>query len=359
MKRALFLCAALAASAAWAHKPSDSYLRLQASGESVHGRWDLALRDAHAAIDLDSNRDGQLTWAEVKAQRSRLYAWALAGLKLEGCALTGKDTLQAVRHSDGEYAVLEFTAACPAPVTKLPATYSLLFDVDAQHRGLVRLVGQDGWLAFSKGDAQRTLEWKPASRSEQLGIALREGVRHIAEGIDHLCFLFALLFASVLRRKGQSWEPVELKPALTETLKVVTSFTVAHSITLGLSAFGVVSPEPKWVELAIAFSVAVAALNNLFPLLPEGRWSLAFGLGLLHGFGLVSALRDLGEAGGQLWVSVLGFNLGVELGQLILVVLFVPLAWAIRRTAFYRLAVVQLGSVIIFGLALYWMWDRV
>src|SRR5207302_1004966 len=99
-------------------------------------------------------------------------------------------------------------------------------------------------------------------------------------------FLFALLLPSVLRRRPGHWESVpQLRPALLEVLKVVTSFTLAHSLTLGLAAFDVVRPEPKWVEVAIAASVGLAALNNLWTLLPDGRWSLAFGLGLLHGFG--------------------------------------------------------------------------
>jgi len=136
---------------------------------------------------------------------------------------------------------------------------------------------------------------------------------------------------------------------------VVTSFTVAHSLTLGLAAFGVVAPEPKWVEVAIAISVVLAAANNLAPVLPEGRWVLAFGLGLLHGFGFVSALADLG--GTRLWLSVLGFNLGVEVGQAAIVALFIPLAFALRRTAAYGV-LLRAGSLGIFCLAVFWTWQR-
>jgi len=144
-----------------------------------------------------------------------------------------------------------------------------------------------------------------------------------------------------------------------EVTQVVTAFTVAHSITLGLSAFGVLAPNPSYVEVAIAVSVVLAALNTVFPVVTEGRWTLAFGLGLLHGFGFVSALADLGASGGQLWASVLGFNLGVEAGQLAIVACFVPLAFLVRTTRWYPRALVPVGGVALVLLASWWTVERV
>jgi HupE / UreJ protein len=139
----------------------------------------------------------------------------------------------------------------------------------------------------------------------------------------------------------------------------VTAFTVAHSLTLGLAAFGVVTPNAQWVEVAIALSVALAAFNNLVPFVPDTRWSLAFSLGLMHGFGFVSAIQDLGADGPSLWLSVLGFNLGVEAGQLGIVALFVPLAWSLRKQAFYARLLMPLGSALILGIALFWTSQRI
>ena len=240
-------------------------------------------------------------------------------------------------------------------------SYSLLYDVDAQHRGLVRLAGAgESWVGFSTDARSRLIAFAEVPASTQAWEAFTQGVSHIASGTDHLCFLFALLLPSVLRRRAQQWESVEkLRPALLEVLKVVTSFTLAHSVTLGLAAFDIVHPEPKWVEVAIAASVGLAALNNLLPLLPEGRWSLAFGLGLLHGFGFVGALQDLGAAGARLWISVVGFNLGVEAGQGVIVALFVPLAFAMRRTWLYRIGFFQLGSTAILCAAAWWVSQRI
>ena len=178
-------------------------------------------------------------------------------------------------------------------------------------------------------------------------------------GWDHLCFLFALLLPSVLRRAGTDWVPRPgFRATLLDVTKVVTAFTLAHSITLGLAAFGLVTPNAKWVEVAIALSVALAAFNNLVPFVPDTRWSLAFSLGLMHGFGFVSAIRDLGADGPSLALSVFGFNVGVEAGQLGIVAVFVPLAWLMRARPAYRKLVLPLGSALILGVALFWTAQR-
>ncbi len=354
----------LLASQAWAHKASDSYLTLTPRGSEVSARWDIALKDLDGELDLDADGDGQIRWREVLERQSGLVEYALSHLQLSqaGAPCTPRSpSLRLTRHSDGVYAVLDFLIACAFEVKEVTLDYGLLFEVDAQHRGLVRLAGAgDSWVAFSAAERSRRLTFAEVSRAQQLWESFTSGVHHIAIGSDHLAFLFALLLPSVLRRRSGQWESVErLRPALLEVLKVVSSFTVAHSITLGLGAFDVVRPEPKWVEVAIAASVGLAALNNLWVLLPEGRWSLAFGLGLLHGFGFVNAMQDLGAGAGGIWASVLGFNLGVEAGQAVIVMLFVPLAFALRNTRVYRLGLFQSGSVGILCVAVWWLGQRI
>jgi len=305
----------LISSAALAHKGSDGYWVLSAEGPMLRGQLDLSLRDLDAAHGLDPNGDGAVTWRELSSRDAALQAWARAGLAIsQGTQLCSLElgALAVIRHSDGAYATWPSTVHCPSDVTSVSASYRLLFDVDAQHRGLLRAGGGE-WVAFSEGQTTRTLDVTPPPRSRQLGTAFLEGLHHISIGWDHLCFLFALLLPSVLRRDGRTWVAKEtLRGTLVEVTQVVTAFTLAHSITLALAAFGVLAPNPAFVEVAIAVSVVLAALNTVFPVVTEGRWTLAFGLGLLHGFGFVSALADLGASGGALWASVLGFNRGVE-----------------------------------------------
>ena len=350
---------------AFAHKGSDAYWALRASGSAVSGNIDVALRDLEVLVGLDADGNGSITWGEVKAKEAALRTALIGAMTITQGATPCPLELGAFRvihHSDGMYLSVPTSTRCGAAITTLEVSYALLFDVDAQHRGLLSLSGQTGenWTAFTNNKRTQTVAFTSIGGGEQTGLAFLQGVHHIRVGWDHLCFLFALLLPSVLRRAGASWAPrPAFKPALLDVAKVVTAFTVAHSITLALAAFDVVTPNAKWVEVAIAVSVALAAFNNLVPFVPETRWSLAFSLGLMHGFGFVAAIRDLGAGGPSLWLSVLGFNVGVEAGQLAIVAAFVPVAWLLRGRPAYRAVVLPLGSAVILGVALYWTWQRI
>ena len=140
--------------------------------------------------------------------------------------------------------------------------------------------------------------------------------------------------------------------------KVVTAFTIAHSITLSLAALGVISLPSRWVESAIAASVVLAALNNVYPLVYAGRWAIAFGFGLIHGFGFASVLADLGLPQESLLLALVAFNLGVELGQLVIVGVFLPFAYALRDTRWYRRTIFVGGSVAVIAMASVWLIQR-
>lgn len=362
MRRALFVI--VLSLPALAHKGSDAYWRLAVQGESLEGRLDVAVRDLALLVPLDVDGNGEVTFGELKSrdeEARRVVAQRLS-VSLGGAECTLElGGVQVVEHSDGAYATWPLRGACGREGTTLSVGYRLLFDVDAQHRGLVQVSGATGgeWKAFSSSTRALELDVTPPPLGRQTWVAFTEGLHHISIGWDHLCFLFALLLPSVLRREGSRWVPKEtLKGTLLEVTKVVTAFTVAHSVTLGLSAFGVLAPNAAFVEVAIAVSVVLAALNTLFAFVTEGRWSLAFGLGLLHGFGFVSALADLGASGGQLWASVLGFNLGVEAGQLAIVACFVPVAFLVRKSAWYP-RLVPAGGLGLAIIAAWWTVERI
>ena len=141
-------------------------------------------------------------------------------------------------------------------------------------------------------------------------------------------------------------------------MKIVTAFTLAHSITLSLAALGAIQLPARLVESGIALSVAAAALNNMYPLFHGGRWLVGFGFGLLHGFGFASVLAGPGLPQRQLLLALLGFNTGVETGQLAIVGAFLPLAYASRRSWLYQRFTLRLGSALIATLAGVWMIER-
>jgi hypothetical protein len=198
-----------------------------------------------------------------------------------------------------------------------------------------------------------------AIENPQLLDYLREGVWHIWIGFDHILFLLSLLLPSVLMRSGDHWEPApSLRRSLLEVLKVVTAFTLAHSITLSLAALQVISLPSRWVESTIAASVVFAALNNLKGTIEKRRWVMAFVFGLVHGFGFASVLADLGLPQDALVLALVGFNLGVEVGQMAIVVAFVPIAFGLRTTEFYRRGVITVGSILVAIVAGWWFVQR-
>jgi HupE / UreJ protein len=357
----------LLASSCWAHKPSDSYLTLRGDADGVAVRWDIALRDLDYVLQLDRDGNGELTWGEVRQRSADIGKLAQERLALSSqgnaCPLQPTGPLMLDRHSDGTYAVLSLHARCAQLAGSLEVRYSLLFDVDPSHRGLVQWTpagaSQSQALVFAADSARQELELTAPSAWETLRQYVVEGIWHIWIGFDHILFLLALLLPAVLVRSEGRWTPTSsLGRAGLEVLKVVTAFTLAHSITLSLAVLGLVSLPSRLVESVIAASVVLAALNNLRGTVDRRRWVMAFVFGLVHGFGFASVLADLGLPQGALALALVGFNVGVELGQLAIVAAFLPLAYALRSTGFYRVGVLRFGSLAVALLAGWWFVER-
>jgi len=412
------LAAALLAgvAGAHAHKASDAYLAVQADGADVGARIDIALRDLDRDLDLDADADDRLSWREVRTRWADIAALARADIRLsadgQACAAapaTEDDAPALAEHSDGRYAVLRMHWHCAAPVQRLAIDYRLFARTDPTHRGIARIARTGaatpvpqlavlspgaGWhrfelppLAAPAASEPGGIAPAPVARVEAAAAAVavtvteadnaapssfagfvREGIHHILIGYDHILFLLSLLLPAVWIRSRAvdprtgiahtRWMPsTDLRGALGSVLKVVTAFTVAHSITLALAVFDIVQPPSRWVESVIAASVVLAALNNIRPVISEARWKLTFVFGLVHGFGFAAALKDAGLAQGALAAPLVGFNIGVEVGQLCIVALVLPLAWALRGTRTYRGAFAG-GSLAIATVASLWLVQR-
>lgn len=372
----------LLTSVAHAHKPSDAYLQLGIDGLRVDLQLDIALRDLDRELALDADDDGRLTWSEVRRRAGDVAALADGALHLQAdgrdCAPGRWQPLRIDDHSDGAYAVLARAWTCDAPARQLAVTYRLFADSDPTHRAVVRLRAGEASAAAvlaARPDAQAlprvgddhdlpTDGVGTASSGLAAGAGalsfVRAGIDHILAGADHLLFLAALLLPAVLPRRGEP--PRAARQALGDVLRVVTSFTVAHSLTLALAVFGLVDPPTRWVETLIAASIALAAAANLMRQPPawlaRDRWKLTFAFGLVHGFGFASALRDTGLSGRDLAVPLLGFNLGVESGQLAVVAFALPALWMLRSLPIGSRVALRGGSAAIVVLGLGWCVQR-
>jgi hypothetical protein len=368
--------------AALAHKPSDSYLTLSATssvqptnqqpqGLTVAVRWDIALRDLDYVLQLDRDGNGELTWGETRQREADIIRLASSGLQIKGdnlpCPWAVAAPMALDKHSDGTYAVLSFIATCATQLKVLSVQYNLFFDVDPSHRGLVQWLAptatgvepQAQALVFSIDNATQALALVNGGWWQTLRQYAIDGIWHIWIGYDHILFLLSLLLPAVLIRRNNDWEPAQtLSRSAIETLKVVTAFTLAHSVTLSLAALQIISLPSRLIESVIAASVVLAALNNLRGTVDKLRWVMAFVFGLIHGFGFASVLADLGLPQNALVFALIGFNGGVELGQLAIVAVFLPLAFWLRATPFYRKGVMTGGSLIVALLASWWLIQR-
>jgi hypothetical protein len=364
--RAFAVIVTLWAPSVLAHSLSASYLTVDSSADraEIVGRWEIALADMQSLIDLDSNGNGSITWGETRALSDRIAAAALPGLKLERGAVRCPASLSALmlnERSDGYYVVLDFVAPCSNSRGELAIGESVFFERDRTHRAVLAVhVGNVHEAGILTPDAPA---WTGDTKARGALHALREffleGVWHIWIGYDHLAFLLLLLLPVVLRSEGGAWRSEESgRAVLWSALRIVTAFTVAHSLTLTLAALGILAPPEKPVEIAIAASVAVAGALNLFPAASRLSVGIAFGFGLIHGCGFAGALGELGLERSSVAVPLAGFNLGVEAGQLVIVALVLPLLYVLRLSLAYRRRIVPATSILVGIVALGWLIER-
>jgi hypothetical protein len=367
----------LAPGPAHAHKSSDSYLQIKAAPGALEVRWDIALRDLDIALDLDADGDGKLSWGEVKAAWPRIESYAMARLAIAGCELhtTGRSL---ERRNDGAYAVLHLASGCTLPAQP-SISYSLFADVDPTHRGIVKTEREGQPLVLSVldpthapaqgADASPTAasgaQTRDSAAAVEAGAApsrwqfLREGIRHILTGYDHVLFLLCLLLPAVMRRGPDGWKPVDrLSQAILPVVGIVSAFTIAHSITLALAALKLVSLPSSFIEPAIAVTIMLAALDNIWPIFPVRRIVVTFFFGLIHGFGFASVLSELNLPTADFAWALLQFNVGLEMGQLMVVGVATALLFGLRAWPSYRSVVIRGGSVVALAIAALWFIER-
>ncbi len=341
----------LAAASAFAHDPGLSAAELRLDGKKIAARFTFARNEIAMIVPLDADHDGQIASHELDAARASLESLARESfaMSLDGAALSPATVAVSLAESNAIHFDLGFHASQGSRLV----LRSLLFDKLARgHRQFLSLLAADGNAVSNRmlDATNNSFECDlaalpiPQSRPHAFWGFLALGVEHILLGFDHLAFLFALLIAGGKAR---------------ETVKIITSFTLAHSITLGLATLDVVNIPPGIVEPLIAVSIIYVGLENILRREIKRRWLLTFAFGLVHGFGFASALRELGvETGLQAISPLLSFNLGVETGQIAIAALVLPLVWKLRQQPRFVFHYVPACSILIALAGGYWLIER-
>lgn len=356
-----------------AHTLGQSYLYLKVHDNSVEGRVEARVEDLDKALDLGLG-SGPVTEESLRPHLDVIEEYLEERLAFGVNRDPGPVEFDGFRLYSvkdlGQYLVMEFPAENTGKPETIEVDYRVLMDHDPNHVGM--LVIEEHWkagvfanesevsLILNEGRTRQTLDLDaPDGMLRGFLAFVKLGAEHILEGIDHIFFLAALLLPAALRREDDQWVAVDsFKDALWYVLKVVTLFTVAHSVTLCLAALHIVELPSRLVESLIALSIAVAALDVMIPMIKEKIWIVVFVFGLFHGFGFAGILNDIGLQGNYLVLSLLGFNLGVELGQVAIIAVLFPLIYMLRNSHFYCRYGMQLGSVFLIVVALNWFIER-
>jgi hydrogenase/urease accessory protein HupE len=339
------LAAVMTASIARAHDVGVSFGRYAWQGERVYAAVTFAQRELASSLPRVLGQGGPLAFEE---NRAALGDWMVQHLMVTAAGAACAGSFHGMR-LEGDSVALALSYACPALTGDLRIDARFVGALGRGHRHLASLESASGQRdavataqdpAFSfEADATRG----EAAPARGLWAFLRMGVEHILTGYDHLLFLVGLLLVG--------------RPARA-LVAAITAFTLAHSITLALAALDVWAPAPTIVEPLIALSIAYVGIENWFVTDAKGRWRVTLVFGLVHGFGFAGALRAIAVPRSQVPLALFGFNLGVELGQLAVLAVLLPLVLWARESTVWQRAGMRACTAAVAGAGLVWFFVR-
>jgi hypothetical protein len=359
-----------------AHQTGNSYVNIRQVDDHLAVDLDFYVRDLGNLLQ-EVTKPGEPAPAppspdQLQALQPRITEVIQRSFKLEideqpaPLTFTGQSV---TLHNDGLYVRQQYVGpAVDAKAKFVVIRYEFFTQNDKLGRAFLRLVlnGDEISSVFDQPNAIQRFAIGETKRSATIFLFAKEGAKHIWEGIDHLLFLLTLLLPGLLLWRHEVTAPTPENPkpvrgtkeAEIFALKVVTAFTFAHSITLGLATFGLVSLPEKLIESLIAFSIIASAAINLQKKYRINHWQLAFVFGLIHGMGFANGLKELGLSSSYFLETLLAFNVGVELGQLSTVLLVsMPMLLFVRsETAKHR--VMTWGSISVLAIATVWLVQR-
>ncbi len=361
-----------------AHSGNQSYLYIDVFKTSVSGRIEAPVSDINEVIGLDIDGTDEEVSAALDANLAKLGAYFGAHLEIGAGGQTWPIEFTAVERffsnlpeAEDNYAIVRFQADVgEATVPRaLDVRFDPFFDEIEGRDGLL-LIGNDWDAGVLDNGHEVYSQFSARSRTQNVDLgatgwfknfkaSTKLGVNHIKTGPDHMLFILVLLLPSVMVF-AKRWRPSpSFRAALWKVLKIVTMFTLAHTITFSLAGLEIIPiPSPRLVEGVIAISIAAAALHNLRPVFENREALIAFAFGLFHGLGFASLVQDLDVPRSTQLVSLAGRNVGIEIGQTAVVLAMFPTLYLLRRTRYYRSLFVGL-SILLTVVSIGWMIERV
>jgi hypothetical protein len=373
----------------YAHHPDNSLLYLKIyENVNIQGDFHINVNELNDVLGLNLKKHP--TIEEVKNFKEKIYSYLTknTSFSFEGkpYKIVFTNKMSTIDIDFGSFLVINFYLENSHELgDEIDVTYKVFIEEEPHHRNLLGI--EYNWkagminnekiiaLEFSNNDWDKTLSFKENSIWTGFKAMIMQGIWHIWIGFDHILFILALLLPAVVTRRKSTtvplnanntkpkftiwgWEPVEkFRPAFIYIVKIITFFTIAHTITLSLASLKILILPSRFVETVIALSIGLAAYHNIKPIFKGRDWIIAFVFGLFHGFGFASVLSELGFNGEHLSLTLLGFNIGVEIGQLVIIAIIFPVLYIIRKLKVYPKVLVYL-SVLLIIISLYWVIER-
>lgn len=330
-----------------AHPIDSGYSEVTFESKKVN--FNLTISE-FSLLFFDTDKNHVLTLEELNNQKTEIENYFKTHLKLESKSKQLECSLHSFSKTDNlgipsiEFN-LQFTSV--SSIESLSITYNLLFDdYDPQHVNFLIISKEDDIDQTIFDTRHRFYHYVPMSNKTMASSAwqyLLLGIKHILTGYDHLLFLLSLIIVAT---------------RLKDIIKIVTAFTLAHSITLFLTATEHISVNSRWIETGIALSIAYVAIENPFIKTVRIRWVITFIFGLIHGMGFAGAISEIGLPREYLVSSLLSFNIGVEIGQLGVIIVILPILLKLQKFTWYRKLVIGV-SMIVLLIAVYWALQRI
>ncbi|MHC1766645.1 MAG: HupE/UreJ family protein [Verrucomicrobiia bacterium] len=360
-------------SGALAHEAGENYVFLEFHDTFIEGRIEFQYADLKEKIGVDITIGGTVSEERLRttAPQVQRYITERFTIASGGREYTLHFADAGLFNHEGGWAQYPFRIETGVVPPHLQITHWMGYENDPLHRGVL-VIEQGEWpsksyqmriaMVFGPNNPTQTLDVRNPPEVMTPARMIWQGVLHIWIGLDHILFLLALALPIVLVRAGGAWAPVPgLGHSLWPLLKIVTVFTIAHSITLGLASLGIIWVPSRLVESMIALSIVLVGINNIAGRSHHTSLLVILVLGLFHGLGFASVMGELPFRIAQLKhfvLTIVGFNLGVELGQVAILVASFPVLFGLRNARLYSPLVLNGGSAVLVCIAGYWLVER-
>ncbi len=350
----------LPTSLVYAHSLDSSTLTINIEQEVVEAEVYIALENLDKVLGTDYSSQSSPNESAETAINYVDQHFSITGLNGQQWPKTFKQPVQE-QIEDNDYFKLPvtFDAGLSNP-NNFTIKYDAIIEADPKHRATIVLNNQDdevktvGILSYSR----TTIDIGEVTTWSSMQEMIKFGIHHVLIGLDHILFLVMLLLAAPLVAVNKRWQRSnEIKPVLKNVFHIVSAFTLGHSLTLIITALGWINLPSQPIEIIIAISVAISALHVAKPLTEKGEVKIAFGFGLIHGMAFAGVLSDLGIDTSNSIVSLLAFNTGIELAQLLVALAIFPSIYLVSLTKYYRPIRTLIASLTI-AIALVWAADR-